>query len=232
MVGVGYVCALVDGPAASSNAFLGTPFQCRFSGRNLTKKQKLSEASRFSHLNRTLDIRAEVKFVNPDEAKKLVTEEGYTILDIRDKTQYDRAHIKSCYHAPLFIENNDSDLGTIFKRTMHNNFAGLLYGLSFTKLNSDFVPEVQQQFPPDSKLLLVCQEGLRSGVATKELEAAGYQNLAYITSGLQSVKPGTFEKEGLKELQDAGKAGLVTIQGKLYYFSQLFSPIRQRSFYR
>ena len=56
-------------------------------------------------------IRAEVNFVNADEAKRLVTEEGYAILDVRDRTQFERAHIKSCTHVPLFVENNDNDLG-------------------------------------------------------------------------------------------------------------------------
>lgn len=166
-------------------------------------------------LNRTMDIRAEVNYVSPKEAKRLITEEGYAILDVRDKTQYDRAHIKSCYHVPIFIENNDGDFGTVIKRTLHNNVSGLFFGLPFTKSNSDFVHLVQQQFPLDSKLLLVCQEGLRSNLAATKLEEAGYQNMSSITSGLQSVEPGTFETNGSKELQDAGKAGLITIQGKI-----------------
>lgn len=56
-------------------------------------------------------IRSEVNFVNADEAKRLVTEEGYTVVDVRDRTQFERAHIKSCSHVPLFIENNDNDFG-------------------------------------------------------------------------------------------------------------------------
>ena len=56
-------------------------------------------------------VRADVNFVNAGEAKRLVSEEGYTILDVRDRTQYERAHIKSSYHVPLFIENQDNDLG-------------------------------------------------------------------------------------------------------------------------
>ncbi|KAJ0988136.1 hypothetical protein J5N97_006492 [Dioscorea zingiberensis] len=164
---------------------------------------------------RILLVRAEVKFVNADEAKRLVSEDGYTIVDVRDKTQYDRAHIKSCYHVPLFIENQDNDLGTIVKRTVHNNFSGLFFGLPFTKLNPDFVQTIKEKFSDDSKLLLVCQEGLRSAAAANKLEEAGYQNLSCITSGLQSTKPGTFESEGSTELQNAGKAGLVTIQGKI-----------------
>lgn len=206
---------LVDWPIMSSLAFSGAPVQWRLFGKSLRKRKEPLGRYNLSCLNRALDIRAEVKYVSPKEAKKLVTEEGYTILDVRDKTQYDRAHIKSCYHVPIFIENNDGDFGTVIKRTLHNNVSGLFFGLPFTKSNSDFVPLVQQQFPTDSKLLLVCQEGLRSNLASRRLEAAGYQNLSSITSGLQSVEPGTFETNGPKELQDAGKAGLVTIQGKI-----------------
>ena len=45
-------------------------------------------------------VRADVSFVGADEAKRLVDEEGYTVLDIRDRTQRERAHIKSSTHVP------------------------------------------------------------------------------------------------------------------------------------
>ncbi|KDP24598.1 hypothetical protein JCGZ_25514 [Jatropha curcas] len=160
-------------------------------------------------------IRAEVNYVSSEEAKKLVADEGYVVLDVRDITQYGRAHIKSSHHVPLFILNQDNDLGTIIKRTVHNNFSGLFFGLSFTKPNPEFVESVKSKFSPESKLLLVCQEGLRSTAAASKLEQAGFQNIACITSGLQSVKPGTFDSEGSTELQNAGKAGLITVQGKI-----------------
>lgn len=54
-----------------------------------------------------------MNFVNAEEAKELIAE-GYTVIDVRDKSQYNRAHIKSCYHVPLFIENQDNDLGKFF----------------------------------------------------------------------------------------------------------------------
>lgn len=57
-------------------------------------------------------VRAEVSFVDADEAKRLVGEEGYTVLDIRDRAQRERAHIKSSTHVPLFIENQDNDIGS------------------------------------------------------------------------------------------------------------------------
>lgn len=164
---------------------------------------------------RSLAIKAAVKYVNAEEAKELIAVEGYTVLDVRDKSQFDRAHIKSCYHVPLFVENQDNDLGTIIKRTLHNNFAGLFFGLPFTKLNPHFVQSVKSQLSPESKLLVVCQEGLRSAAAANKLEQSGFSNIACITSGLQTVKPGTFDSVGSTELQNAGKAGLVTIQGKI-----------------
>ncbi|RZC20647.1 Rhodanese-like domain-containing protein 9, chloroplastic isoform B [Glycine soja] len=160
-------------------------------------------------------IKAEVKYVNAEKAKELVEADGYTVLDVRDKNQFERAHIKSCSHVPLFVENKDNDPGTIIKRQLHNNFSGLFYGLPFTKPNPEFVQSVKSQFPPESKLLVVCQEGLRSAAAASKLEAAGFENIACITSGLQTVKPGTFDSVGSTELENAGKAGLVTIQGKI-----------------
>nr|AKM76373.1 rhodanese/cell cycle control phosphatase superfamily protein [Erodium texanum] len=164
---------------------------------------------------RSCVIRAEVKYVNAEEAKQLVSSEGYSVVDVRDTSQFGRAHIKSCYHVPLFIENTDNDIGTIVKRTLHNNFSGLFYGLPFTKPNTEFVQTVKSQLPPESKVLIVCQEGLRSAAAADRLEKAGFENIACISSGLQSVKPGLFDTEGSTELQDAGKAGLVTIQGDI-----------------
>ncbi|XP_010257410.1 PREDICTED: rhodanese-like domain-containing protein 9, chloroplastic [Nelumbo nucifera] len=55
----------------------------------------------------------------------------------------------------------------------------------------------------------------RSAAAANQLEKAGFQSISCITSGLQSVKPGTFDVVGSTELQNAGKAGLVTVQGKI-----------------
>ncbi|KAJ8635400.1 hypothetical protein MRB53_009667 [Persea americana] len=54
-----------------------------------------------------------------------------------------------------------------------------------------------------------------STAAANKLEEEGFQNLSCITSGLQSVKPGAFNSEGSSELQNVGKAGLVTVQGKI-----------------
>lgn len=76
---------------------------------------------------RSLEIRAEVDFVNAEEAKQLIAVEGYAILDVRDKSQYERAHIKSCHHVPLFIENKDNDIGKVLSSTCNIFYCSMLF---------------------------------------------------------------------------------------------------------
>lgn len=78
---------------------------------------------------RFLSIKAEVNYVNAEEAKKLITVEGFAVLDVRDNTQFKRAHIKDCFHVPLFIENNDKDLGKKYS-CFPNYICSQLYSLS------------------------------------------------------------------------------------------------------
>lgn len=72
---------------------------------------------------RSLRIAAEVKFVNAEEAKQLIAEEGYSVMDVRDKTQFERAHIKSCSHIPLFIYNEDNDIGKNYNLNLNKQLA-------------------------------------------------------------------------------------------------------------
>lgn len=168
-------------------------------------------------------VSAEIEFLTLKEAKEAVEQGGYKLVDVRDPSQFDRAHIKGSTHIPFFVPNNDNDPGTIVKRAAHSGFAGALYGLAFTKPNPEFSSTFQKIIPEkDAKLLLVCQEGLRSVPAAELLEGYGYSNLAVLTQGLNKVAPGTFEKEGTRELQEAGKGGFVSIQTQ---FTQILGSI-------
>lgn len=40
-----------------------------------------------------LVAKAEIKYVSSKQAKSLIEEENYTVVDVRDETQYERAHI-------------------------------------------------------------------------------------------------------------------------------------------
>lgn len=71
--------------------------------RHLGTRSSLSEASQVTT--------AGVQYVDAEEAKQMVSENGYQIIDIRDASQYDRAHITNSTHVPLFISNEALDPG-------------------------------------------------------------------------------------------------------------------------
>lgn len=51
---------------------------------------------------------------------------------------------------------------TAILRQAHRQFVGILYGLAFTKPNPTFYEDVKAKFPQkDTKILVLCQEGLR-----------------------------------------------------------------------
>ena len=49
--------------------------------------------------------------MNIDEAKKAVDSEGFKVVDVRDGTQFERSHIANAVHVPLFVVNEDTDIG-------------------------------------------------------------------------------------------------------------------------
>ncbi|GAQ79392.1 hypothetical protein KFL_000290420 [Klebsormidium nitens] len=153
---------------------------------------------------------AELRSINASEVPALIAE-GYKVIDVRDEKQYEKAHIKNSEHVPLFVENTAMDPSTLVLRLLHNNYVGLLYGNAFTKPNPDFNSKISQ-YPKDQKLLLVCQEGLRSGQAADDLEDKGWAEVAFIAKGLNDIKPGVVEKAGPRELKDAGKGGISQYQ--------------------
>jgi len=55
-------------------------------------------------------VRAETQYLTKAEEAKGLVEQGYTVLDVRDPTQFVRAHVTGSVHIPFFIVNEDQDL--------------------------------------------------------------------------------------------------------------------------
>eukprot|EP00245_Coleochaete_scutata_P005467 TRINITY_DN19053_c0_g1_i1.p1 TRINITY_DN19053_c0_g1~~TRINITY_DN19053_c0_g1_i1.p1 ORF type:complete len:264 (-),score=39.60 TRINITY_DN19053_c0_g1_i1:531-1298(-) len=148
----------------------------------------------------------------PQDAKRFI-ENGYAVIDIRDESQFKEAHITGSKHIPLYILNTDTDTQTNIQRIVHQyGFQGLFFGVPFTKESDKFLPSVESEFPDkETKILVVCQKGLRSGRAATQLEMSGYSNVAYLTKGLASAPAGLFSTEGTMELKDAGRQGLQSL---------------------
>jgi rhodanese-related sulfurtransferase len=83
-------------------------------------------------------------------------------LDVRTCEEYDRGHPAHSVNVPWAVV--DSSTGQMTP-------------------NPDFAPTVKKHFPPDTRLFLSCQAGMRSLKACMELEAEGYANLVNIDGG-------------------------------------------------
>ena len=70
------------------------------------------------------------------------------------------------------------------------------YGLD---INSEFVGQVQEKFPPGETLLLMCRSGGRSAMAVNMLAQAGYTDAWNITDGMEGdLDDGKRTKNGWK----------------------------------
>jgi len=69
--------------------------------------------------------------------------------------------------------------------TKVQQFLAWAQGQTFTVKNDKFVDKVKETFPnEEDKILVGCQGGVRSILAMKELENAGYKDLVWIGGGM------------------------------------------------
>eukprot|EP00240_Pyramimonas_obovata_P012511 CAMPEP_0118929760 /NCGR_PEP_ID=MMETSP1169-20130426/6665_1 /TAXON_ID=36882 /ORGANISM="Pyramimonas obovata, Strain CCMP722" /LENGTH=238 /DNA_ID=CAMNT_0006872009 /DNA_START=72 /DNA_END=788 /DNA_ORIENTATION=- len=176
-----------------------------------------------------------IDYVAPSKVAKLV-EEGYAVLDVRTNIQFDRSHLKNTTHIPLFKEDDATDPQSLLNQQLHRGAVGSQFGTAHTVRNDRFEELVSAKFAKDDKVLVCCQQGLRSNTAAQDLAKAGFTDLACIEGGFNTLKDdllGSLETEGPEPISKAGLGGLVkyqktisfTIGGILfaaYAFIQLF----------
>src|SRR5215218_7892089 len=95
-----------------------------------------------------------VKRVPPEEARDLMSKEGYVYVDVRSVPEYAAGHPTGAYNVPLL------DMGP----------GGMAP-------NPDFLAVMEKSFPRDAKLIVGCKAGGRSAKAAAVLEQAGYTSL-------------------------------------------------------
>lgn len=92
--------------------------------------------------------------VSPREAHALLTNDGYTYVDVRSVAEFEAGHPAGAFNVPwVFVEPTG--------RTP----------------NADFAAVIEKTFPKDAKLVLGCQAGGRSLAALEHLEARGFTAL-------------------------------------------------------
>lgn len=103
--------------------------------------------------------------VSPDDAKKLIDDEGYLYLDVRSEPEYAAGHPAGAHNVPV----------------MHAGPAGM-------QPNPDFLEVVQAVYPKDKKLVVGCKAGQRSQRAAEMLIAAGYTNIIDQRAGFEGPR--------------------------------------------
>jgi rhodanese-related sulfurtransferase len=107
-----------------------------------------------------------VKRVSPEEAKKLIDDEGYVYVDVRSLPEFEAGHPTGAYNVPL----------------MHQAPTGMTP-------NPDFLGVMEKSFPKTAKLVVGCKVGGRSARAAAVLEAAGFTDVVDQKAGYEGQGP-------------------------------------------
>jgi rhodanese-related sulfurtransferase len=95
-----------------------------------------------------------------DLADKLDTDESVLILDVREKAEFDRAHIEGSMHVPRGVLESACE-----------------YGYEET------VPELVRA--RDREIVVVCRSGNRSVLAADTMQRMGYNDVKSLKTGLR-----------------------------------------------
>merc|ERR550532_1135908 len=140
-------------------------------------------------------------------------ESGWIVLDVRPEEECETVGVKGAVEVPLFQIDDSMDVGSLLKQMSAFGMGGWWEGNSHMKANTSFMAQVQAKVPKDAKVIVTCQKGLRSLAACEQLSRAGYSELAWVSGGLDTVRPGDIETTVEKDLRYAGIGGLSQVVG-------------------
>merc|ERR1719321_1260391 len=126
------------------------------------------------------DVKFPYETVKPSEVMDKL-KQGWTILDVRQPEQIERAQIHDAVEVPIYVTKNDMSPIGIYQEAVSFGLGGWWMGGRPMKENNDFVDQVQKNVGKSAPgIIAVCQTGLRSKQALKELHMAGYPHLALV----------------------------------------------------
>jgi len=100
-------------------------------------------------------------------AHTMLTEDGYTYVDVRSIPEFDQGHPAGAANVPLL--HLDAATGQM-------------------RPNAEFLAVMQASYPQDARLLLGCQMGARSAQAAQMLLSAGYRDVANVEGGFGGAR--------------------------------------------
>lgn len=109
------------------------------------------------------EAKSRINEVDIDTAEKLIAEEGYRVLDIREPAEYQAGTIGDSLHVPRGVLEAAAD----------RNFPGANPALRDSR---------------DTKWLVLCATGGRAAMATDRLQMMGFESVTNIVGGIMAWK--------------------------------------------
>eukprot|EP00898_Chlorokybus_atmophyticus_P009096 jgi/Chlat1/9188/Chrsp97S08459 len=151
-------------------------------------------------------VARDLKSVAPAEALELTSSEGWVLLDVSEAEDYAQRRARGSVNVPLFQPVE----GRTFLHNVKRFVMAAAFAMTATERNPNFVKQVQERFPKDSKIIVACALGgtldtiirtrpdkklyadpdrafgreSRSLKGAFELFQAGYKNVAHLKGGL------------------------------------------------
>ncbi|KAH7298030.1 hypothetical protein KP509_25G024200 [Ceratopteris richardii] len=154
-----------------------------------------------------------VQLLSPKQAGYAAQLSDHRILDVRPSTERNKAWVKDSIWIPLFDADKGMAPDTLLKRFSNFSMGGWWSGSPLMKFNNQFLARVTEMIPEDSKVIVVCQKGMRSLAACEQLYNAGYRNLYWIEGGLDAAEEGDLNREGPQPFKFAGIGGISEFLG-------------------
>lgn len=102
---------------------------------------------------------------SPQEAHKLITEQGYTYVDVRTENEYAVGHPAGAVNVPVMLAASGG-----------------------MQPNPDFMPVMSALFAKDAKLVIGCKSGARSQRAAEMLASAGFSAVVDQRAGFEGPR--------------------------------------------
>ncbi|ONK58343.1 uncharacterized protein A4U43_C09F11230 [Asparagus officinalis] len=118
------------------------------------------------------------------------------------------AKVKGSAWVPIFDIEKSADVGALSRRTTNFVMGGWWSGSPTLSYDKNFISKVEEMFPKDTDLIVMCQKGLRSLAACEQLHNAGYRNLFWVQGGLEAAEEEDFQREGAQPFKLAGIGGV------------------------
>ncbi|KAL3141731.1 hypothetical protein ABBQ32_004413 [Trebouxia sp. C0010 RCD-2024] len=179
-----------------------------------TKPQNSAQAMEAAEKRWESQIReGRVKNVTCAAAGQMM-KEGWTLLDVRPKSEHKKASVDGSVSVPVYVDEEDLSFGALVKQATALGMGGWWLGGGHMKPNPQFLSQVQQQVPKQgSKVIVACQKGLRSLAACEQLSRAGYQDVAWVNGGFDTARKEDLPVVSAPDLRYGGIGGLSEFLG-------------------